>query len=180
MAGGRSGLQRLALQRGGYHAAMDEPRWLDEPELRLWRSFWLAQQDLERVISTDLATSGLSHAEYAVLVALSETHASGVRVGRLQEWLGWESSRLAHQLRRMEKRGLVRRSQAPDDRRGTLVSISEEGGRRILQAAPGHVAVVRQHFVDLIASQERDLLTDVMRRVSGSAAPPRSELRELA
>ncbi|MBK8447918.1 MAG: winged helix-turn-helix transcriptional regulator [Micropruina sp.] len=155
---------------------MDEVRWLTQDELLLWQLFILAQHDLERVISADLACSQLSHADYAVLVALSGGDADGIRVGRLRDWIGWESSRLAHQLRRMEQRGLVVRRPATDDARGTLVTITDEGRERIVAAAPGHVATVRANFIELMSPQERAVLTHVFERVTRCISPDRQGL----
>lgn len=155
---------------------VDEVNWLTADETALWRSFILAQQDLDRVISADLAGSSLSHADYAVLVGLSEAGKGGVRVGRLREWIGWESSRLAHQLRRMQTRGLVSRCPAAEDGRGTVVSITEEGLARIRAAAPGHVGTVRANFLDLMQPDEQRVLRAVFERVAAAMNPDRIDL----
>ncbi len=162
-----------------YDFAVDEVRWLTQDEMALWQSFILAQQDLDRVISADLAGSSLSHADYAVLVGLSGGDSSGVRVGRLREWIGWESSRLAHQLRRMEQRGLVSRRRAADDGRGTVVSITDEGLARIQAAAPGHVRTVRANFLDLMTEDERAVVSAVVERVARTITPDRPPLSGL-
>lgn len=155
---------------------MDEVRWLSRDELGLWQNFIVAQQDLERVISADLAGSELSHADYAVLVGLSGGDPAGIRVGRLREWIGWESSRLAHQLRRMERRGLVLRSPAEEDGRGTVVTITDEGRARIEAAAPGHVATVRANFLDQMDADEQGVLRRVFERVAQAITPDRPRL----
>ncbi len=155
---------------------VDEVNWLTADEAALWRSFILAQQDLDRVISADLAGSSLSHADYAVLVGLSEAGKGGVRVGRLREWIGWESSRLALQLRRMQTRGLVSRCPAAEDGRGTVVSITEEGLARIRAAAPGHVGTVRANFLDLMQPDEQRVLRAVFERVAAAMNPDRIDL----
>lgn len=159
-----------------YDFGVDEVRWLTQDEQDLWQSFMLAQQDLDRVISADLSGSSLSHADYAVLVGLSAAGGPGVRVGRLREWIGWESSRLAHQLRRMENRGLVSRCPATDDGRGTVVSITDEGLSRIRAAAPGHVRTVRANFLDLMTDDERAVLSAVFERVAQAMNPDRPVL----
>ena len=46
---------------------------------------------------------GMTLADYDVLVTLSER--GRLRIGELGEALGWEQSRLSHQLRRMRERG---------------------------------------------------------------------------
>ncbi len=163
-----------------YDRGVDEVRWLSQDEQALWQNFILAQQDLDRVISADLAGSALSHADYAVLVGLSGGDSAGIRVGRLREWIGWESSRLAHQLRRMENRGLVTRCPAAEDGRGTLVSITEEGLARIRAAAPGHVRTVRANFLDLMTPDEQAVLRTVFERVAQTITPERPPLSGLS
>ncbi|HOQ53805.1 MAG TPA: MarR family winged helix-turn-helix transcriptional regulator, partial [Micropruina sp.] len=101
------------------------------------------------------------------------------RVGRLRDWIGWESSRLAHQLRRMERRGLVQRRPATDDARGTLVSITDEGRARIVAAAPGHVATVRANFIELMSPTERTVLAEVFERVARCINPDRGGLTSI-
>ena len=159
-----------------YDCDVDEVRWLTQDEQDLWQSFMLAQQDLDRVISADLSGSSLSPADYAVLAGLSAAGGPGARVGRLREWIGWESSRLAHQLRRMENRGLVSRCPAADDGRGTVVSITPEGLGRIKAAAPGHVRTVRANFLDLMTDDERAVLSAVFERVALVMNPDRPVL----
>lgn len=144
--------------------------------MSLWQSFALAQIDLERVIAADLSNSSLSHADYVVLVGLTAGTDDGIRVGRLREWIGWESSRLAHQLRRMESRGLVTRGPASDDGRGTVVTITPLGRSRIEEAAPGHLRTVRANFIDLMTEEEKAVLASVFARVAATISPERRPL----
>ncbi|MCV7319304.1 MarR family winged helix-turn-helix transcriptional regulator [Mycolicibacterium confluentis] len=93
------------------------------------------------------ADSGLSLADYDVLVALSDED-QGMRVSDLAAQIGWERSRLSHQLRRMEERGLTERRPNAEDRRTTNVVLTATGRRAIVEAAPGHVDLVRTMFFD--------------------------------
>ncbi len=71
--------------------------------------------------------SGLSIADFSVLVQLSE-HADGrMRVLELARGLRWEKSRLSHQLTRMQQRGLIERSNCNEDRRGAFVVLTDQG-----------------------------------------------------
>jgi len=134
----------------------------------MWRAFFYMRRDLERALEAQLAEHGLSHADYTVLVVLSEIDGQTMRVRALGEQISWESSRLAHHLRRMEQRGLVVRSEALDDRRGTMVSLTPAGLRAIRVAAPGHVEAVRRYFIDLLEPGEIELLTSISHRVSAA------------
>ncbi|MCV7361379.1 MarR family winged helix-turn-helix transcriptional regulator [Mycolicibacterium neworleansense] len=94
------------------------------------------------------ADSGLSLADYDVLVALSNARADGMRVSDLAAQIGWERSRLSHQLRRMEERGLTERRSSAADGRTTNVVLTDVGQQAIDEAAPGHVDLVRSLFFD--------------------------------
>lgn len=110
-------------------------------------------------------SSGLSEADYDVLSTLSE---GGQRFWRAQDLAGqllWSSSRLAHQIRRMTERGLVRREHDPKDHRGILLSLSPEGWDAIREAAPDHVESVRKNFLALLSDEELDILHAIAVRV---------------
>lgn len=94
------------------------------------------------------AESGLSLADYDVLVALSGHRGDGMRVSDLAAHIGWERSRLSHQLRRMEERGLTERRSSVGDGRTTNVVLTARGRQAIDEAAPGHVDLVRRLFFD--------------------------------
>ncbi len=94
------------------------------------------------------ADSNLTLADYDVLVALSGAKNEAMRVSALAATIGWERSRLSHQLRRMEERGLAERRPSVDDGRITLVVLTPNGHRAIEEAAPRHVDLVRRLFFD--------------------------------
>ena len=85
-------------------------RPLNEREMSAWRTFYEMQEVLRGRLEQQLqADSGLSNADYTVLVALSETTGGHLRAVELGRRLGWEKSRLHHQLTRMCRRGLIPR-----------------------------------------------------------------------
>lgn len=127
---------------------MAGPRWLDDHQQRAWRGYLAMQAQLQAQLGRRLQTeSGISLADFDVLVALSERDAP-LRVQELADGLQWEKSRLSHHLARMQKRGLVERQDCPDDARGAFIVLSVEGRRAIEQAAPGHVEAVRALVFD--------------------------------
>src|ERR1700722_3804965 len=118
---------------------MDAIRWLEPEEDRAWRA-WLAMTErLRGQISRDLLMdSGLSDADYMVLVHISESEEHRVRLTDLAARLNWSKSRLSHQLDRMQSRGLVRREDCPSDGGGTFAVLGPCGEAEIKQAAPKH------------------------------------------
>ena len=145
---------------------MAKTRWLDEREARLWRSWLRLNQELPSLLADQiLRSSGLSLADYAVLVALSESPGGMLRARELGREILWDRSRLSHHVGRMEKRGLVTRQECTEDARGAMVRMTDAGRAAIKGAAPGHVATTRHYFFDLLSDQEIDTLTAVFDRV---------------
>jgi DNA-binding MarR family transcriptional regulator len=144
----------------------EEVRWLDEREARVWRGIIGVQQRLSAVLERGLIReAGLSGADYALLVPLSEAQGGVLRARDLGRTVGWERSRISHQVTRMEKRGLVAREECSEDARGSMVRLTDAGRAAIVAAAPAHVAAVRRHFFDALADSEIDVIGLALERV---------------
>jgi DNA-binding MarR family transcriptional regulator len=150
---------------------MTQPRWLNPEEERLWLAFLRMQRAIDVTIDGQLAEAGLSPADYDVLAPLSQ-RGEALRVRDLAALIGWDRSRIAHQLRRMEQRGLVARSGSTTDRRGTLVHLTDLGRTAITTAAPGHVETVRRVLFDQLDQDDLTHLTDIAERVADAAGLP--------
>ena len=144
-------------------------RWLAPDELQAWRGFLSMHAQLSAHLRRSLVQgAGMSDADYAVLVHLSEAPDGRLRVFELVRGLQWEKSRLSHQLRRMEQRDLLERTECPTDGRGAFVALTPAGRAAIEAAAPLHVAEVRRHFVDRLTPAQLDALLEVSRAVLDS------------
>ncbi|MBO0729195.1 MAG: winged helix-turn-helix transcriptional regulator [Acidimicrobiaceae bacterium] len=147
-----------------------EVRWLDAEEQATWRA-WLAMADLVRAqVARDLlADSGMSEADFTVLVHLSEDPEQLVRMTELADRLRWSRSRLSHQVGRMQARGLVTREECASDARGAFARLTPEGKAEIERAAPAHVASVRRVVLDALdrtqLQQLREIADTVVRRL---------------
>ena len=146
--------------------AAPEPRWLSSQESRAWRGYLAMSELLHSQITSDLlAETGLSYADYQVLVHLSEAEERRVRMTELATRLDWSKSRLSHQFARMEARGLVRREDCPSDARGAFAVLTDEGMEEIRGAAPWHVESVRRHLIDLLDPDQIKQLEGITRAV---------------
>ncbi len=105
--------------------------------------------------------SGLSSADYEVLVNLSEADEGRLRAFQLGALIRWEKSRVSHHLTRMEKRGLIAREECPTDGRGAYVVLTPAGRAAIDTAAPLHVEEVRRLFVDLLSEEQLQQLVAI-------------------
>ena len=134
-------------------------------EDRAWRAFLHAHHQLELHLNRGLQEFGLSGADYQILAALSEHAVDCMSARDLCNALAWEKSRVSHQLRRMEKDGLISRAPNPDDARSTMVCLQPRGRTAIEKAARGHVDDVRRNFVDLLTPAELDTLGALNERI---------------
>jgi DNA-binding MarR family transcriptional regulator len=142
------------------------PRWLSDDEQRAWRAFLQMSARLDATLNRELQqTSGLSLADYEVLVLLSEAPDGRLRIYRLADDLQWEQSRLSHHLARMQRRGLVTREECTTDRRGAFVVLTPAGRTAIEQAAPAHVGAVRRLVFDGLTPDQVGALESVARLV---------------
>ncbi|CAL9344218.1 hypothetical protein SUDANB108_00326 [Streptomyces sp. enrichment culture] len=145
---------------------MPEPRWLAPHEAEIWSTYRRLSRELQRAQDQQLQRdSGISAADYALLAPLSESQGGVLRARDLGAEVGWERSRLSHQISRMEKRGLVAREACEDDARGAMVRLTEKGRATIEAAAPGHAETVRQLFFDPLKADEVGTLGDLLTRI---------------
>ena len=155
----------------------DDPRWLTDREQLAWRGLLTMWTRLNAQLAREMAAdSDLSMADFSVLVALTDTCAGRTRAFTLAEALQWEKSRLSHQLARMEKRGLIERTECAEDGRGQVVGVTAAGRAAIEAAAPAHVAAVRRLFLDALSEEQVDALAGItraaLRRIDGSTEIP--------
>lgn len=156
---------------------MDEHR-LDARELRAWRAFFHMQELLRGRIEQQLqADSGLSNADYTVLVAVSEAPDGRLRAFHLCDELGWHKSRLHHQLTRMCKRGLVERHSGGS--RAIFVTITAKGAAALRDAAPSHSREVRRLVIDRLTPDQLDRLDEISATIlAGLGADAQDDAQE--
>jgi DNA-binding MarR family transcriptional regulator len=142
------------------------PRWLDQREQAAWRAYLDMNAKLTARLNREMQEqSGISIADFSVLVQLSEHVDARMRILGLARALGWEKSRLSHQLTRMQQRGLIERSNCSEDRRGAYVVLTDQGRATVEAAAPRHVESVRRYLFDELDAEQVDALGDIARRV---------------
>jgi DNA-binding MarR family transcriptional regulator len=145
---------------------VETTRWLSAEEDRAWRACMAMTERLRAQVARDLLVdTGLSDADYVVLVNLSEAPGQRVRMSDLAARLDWSKSRLSHQLARMQARGLVERAECPSDARGAFAVLAPAGLAEIERAAPMHVESVRRHLIDVLDAEQLEQLAAIAERV---------------
>ncbi|WP_405910288.1 MULTISPECIES: MarR family winged helix-turn-helix transcriptional regulator [unclassified Streptomyces] len=141
-------------------------RWLTETEQHAWRSFVSLQEKLVGRLAREVqADSGLSGADYGVLVHLTEVPEGRLPVLALAKAVEWEKSRMSHHVNRMAKRGLVVREDCPTDGRVAFIAVTPAGREAIAAAAPRHVEAVRRLFIDPLGPAELAMLDQISNRL---------------
>ncbi|GGC00252.1 MarR family winged helix-turn-helix transcriptional regulator [Cellulomonas carbonis] len=150
-------------------------RWLDDDELAAWLPFIAVVELLPGALDAQLRRdSGLTHFEYLALAMLSEAPGRTLRMTGLAARTNATLPRLSHVVSRLEKRGLVERTACPEDRRATNVRLTDDGWAVLVDAAPGHVATVRELVVDALSPAQlrslRDASTALLERLDPDGA----------
>ncbi|WP_435796454.1 MarR family winged helix-turn-helix transcriptional regulator [Kitasatospora indigofera] len=126
-----------------------------------WSAFKRAHEVVRaRVIADTAEAAGLSEPDLAILASLSKAGGS-LRQSELAASLGWDRTRVSHQLTRMGNRGLVARERAG----GVTVTLTDTGRAAITDVQPGLDAAVRRHLTDKLSAREIEILSSVFRRL---------------
>ncbi|MHB8594655.1 MAG: MarR family winged helix-turn-helix transcriptional regulator [Acidimicrobiales bacterium] len=150
---------------------MEQPPWLDDLEMRAWRSLLAAHTRLLQRLDAELqATQSMSVSDYGVLVELSESVGDNMRMSELAERMLLSPSGLTRRLDSLVAAGLVDRVRCPTDRRGSFAVLTAAGRARLERAAPDHVDQVRRHFVQRLTRAQLTALADALDQVA--AGPP--------
>jgi DNA-binding MarR family transcriptional regulator len=146
-----------------------EPRWLNDDEQRAWRAFIDAVRlftgEIDRALQHD---SGLNHAYYQILVALSEAPDRTMRMSELAALTLTSRSRLSHAVARLEEAGWVARRSCPSDKRGSFAVMTDEGFTVLEAAARGHVEVVRRNLFDVLSAGQVQQLGEISAVLRGA------------
>lgn len=138
-----------------------------------WENYQRMRVLLTGRINRELARkTGLSEADYEILTALTQTEAESVRAMALRCGLAWEKSRLSHQLRRMEERGLVVREDCIEDNRGSVVRVTEAGRKLAAEARLHYEQAVQQYVFDVLTPEQLAALGSIAETVLSQLEEP--------
>ena len=149
-----------------------DTRWLTDDERAAWLRLVSVVELLPGALDAQLRRdSDLTHFEYFVLAMLSEAPERTLRMTSLAARTNATLPRLSHVVRRLEDRGLVRRFPCPEDGRATNAQLTDAGWEKIVAAAPGHVATVRQQVIDALSPEQVGQLAEITAAILGRVDP---------
>ena len=152
---------------------MSEAMGLDPADWAMWREVSAMRASVERALEQRLQRdAGISGADFDVLHSLSVADDNRLRAGALAESLGWEKSRISHQVRRMAERGLVDRADCPTDLRGTWVVLTAAGADAFATASCGYVETLDRVLFSRLDPQDKAGLRRIAATVSDGVLAP--------
>ena len=89
---------------------------------------------------------------------------------RLSRGLMLSSAGITSRIDRLERRGLVRRLPDPDDRRGVIVELTDQG-LEVVDAAVAAVAISDRQLLERLDAQEIAQLEPILRKLMGGLEP---------
>jgi DNA-binding MarR family transcriptional regulator len=116
------------------------------------------------------AEAGVSVADLELLEPLLAAGEPGLRAKDLAAAAEWQDSRVSHQLRRMELRGLVTRSRDRQDARGTVVGLTDAGAAAARVAQGTRRTLVRDLLIGPLDDDQVRSLEDISARVRARVA----------
>ncbi|MFS0853560.1 MarR family winged helix-turn-helix transcriptional regulator [Microbacterium sp. 179-I 3D4 NHS] len=151
----------MAEAAGGRH-----PRRLDDAEMDDWlpviRFVQLLPQVLDRRLRDEV---GLNHARYAILIMLAGQGGGAETMTELARIAGLSRSRLSHALDSLEERGWVERTACGSDKRTLSATLTPAGREVLREAAPVHVAQIRELVLDPLSPEERVQLSSILTKL---------------
>ncbi len=146
---------------------------LTQTQPTAWVSYQRMRVRLTERLNRELARkTGLSEADYEILAALTETPDESVRALALRCGLEWEKSRLSHQLRRMEARGLVIREECVEDNRGSVIRVTDAGRTLAAEAKRHYEQAVQQYVTDVLSPEQLAALGSIAKTILSQLEEP--------
>ncbi|HEY9408350.1 MAG TPA: MarR family winged helix-turn-helix transcriptional regulator [Jiangellaceae bacterium] len=126
-----------------------------------WESLFRAQVALMRRFQRDDIWIEVSLREYDVLFTLSLCPDRQLRLGELNQHVLLSQPSLSRLVERLEARGLLRREPSPDDGRGTVVALTDEGLRLQREIGRRHVRTIDRYVGGALSEAELRRLAEL-------------------
>ena len=140
-----------------------------DPEVGAWRAFLRAGAAATLAMEAALASTGVSHSEYDVLVNVAGGPREGVRPTELAERVLITKSGLTRLLDRLLERGYIERRVCASDRRGQLIVLTAEGRHAFRRATPSIVRAIGAILGGSFADREVEALRVACERIASAA-----------
>lgn len=124
-----------------------------------WEALFRAQVVVLRQLNAEFPDETLSLNEYDVLFNLSRQPNRSARIRDLNRLLFLTQPSVSRLIDRLVAHGLVTKSPDPDDGRGTIVTLTDEGYSRFRSVAATHSSSISNHVGSALTRDEMLTLT---------------------
>ena len=143
----------------------------EQPDQYACAAAWSALSAAHALVTDQLGAAltescGLSINEFELLLQVSRAAEPGLRQGLLGCSVRLTQPSLSRAVARLERHGWLRRSGAPGDDRGVLVTITPAGREVLGRAAGIHAQIIRTLLLDQLNPDEQELLARALTRVA--------------
>lgn len=138
---------------------MSTDDWLSPEEFGIARSYVRSAKALFVQLDKDLQRNvGMPRTFFEILWLLNGAPGNALRMSELAERTGSQPSAMTHAIARLEKDGEVRREHCPDDRRGWLAVLTDQGRETLNVACPAYAKSIRQHFLGALTKEQAEIV----------------------
>lgn len=149
---------------------------LDIAEERSWQNYLDSALRMYATLNRSLVDAHhLTLNDVRLLDMLDKSATGSARMGDLADRLMSLPSRVTRQIRRLEVQGLVARCASPDDGRGVIATITDDGRAAVDKAMCTYSQGVRAHFLGRLSRPQIAAMGENCRRISvalKTGAPP--------
>lgn len=137
-----------------------------EVEIRAWARLVRASQGVIGAIENDLKKAGLPSLHwYDVLLELDGAKNGALRPSELAERTLFERYSITRLVDRMEKRGFVERVPCPEDARGAIILITEQGRTLRRDMWPIYSTAIKRRFADRLDEGDAETLARLLAKL---------------
>ena len=130
-----------------------------------WESLFRAQVTIMRALASEFPSEVISLNEYDVLFNITRAPGRRLRLKDLNRNVLITQPSVSRLVDRLASRGLLAKTHDPEDGRGTLVAITDEGFALFRRVAITHVQAINRHVGGGLDDAELRTLTELCDRL---------------
>jgi DNA-binding MarR family transcriptional regulator len=142
----------------------------DDLRMQAWRSVLRSHARVTRAVDAELqAGIGLPFRWYDLLVRLSRSPTSSLRMSELASAILMSPSGATRLVDQLVAKGLVSRRKDPSDARGYLAELTKEGRAMLRKSTAVYEQAIHRHFAEHLSEHQLQTIIEALE----SLAPPR-------
>lgn len=160
------------MERRQHRRSASDLPGLDIAEQKSWQNYLDATLRSRAAVNRQLTDEHqLRVVDLRVLDILAKATDGSVRMGDLADAVESLPGRLTKRVRRLEERGLVRRETVPNDRRGVMAVLTDDGRAMVAKAAVTYAQSVRTDLLGGLSRAQVAAIEENSRRIHTALKP---------